>query len=228
MPAIPPIPPPLFSGFNWNDFKGVLTYVYDSSSGPSGSYRALTPSDFGGGGGSGATAANQASQITIENAILGRLNTGVIITGGNINAYVTGKALPVTNLPSGTSGSNVPFVFNQDNNALLVQIPNLDRTVDSVTYYPSVASAITGQQGARTGIGTIFSANARNRAFLQNVGTTPIAVALSGAASSTNFSLILKGGTIALDGNGGTWETTSFYGSVSVSGSGISYVAWEM
>ena len=43
-----------------------------------------------------------------------------------------GVQLPITNLNSGVSGTFTDFSFNQDNGALVTQIPNLDRTADSI------------------------------------------------------------------------------------------------
>lgn len=148
---------------------------------------------------------------------------------GELYTSPYGVTYPITNLPSGTGGYHSPFTFNQDNGALVTQIPNLERTADTITAYtPASSTLISGNiPGIRTGIGTVLNANQRNIIFLQNVGVNPILVALTGTAAPNNFNFILKGGTTTLDGNGASWSSSNWFGGISVSGSGISYTSFE-
>lgn len=65
---------------------------------------------------------------------------------------------------------------------------------------------------------------------IQNVGTKPIFVLMGGTASSTVFHIVLKAGTGASDGLGGSIEEKSgavFQGSISVAGTTPKVVVTE-
>ena len=232
-----------------NKLLTAINYIYDTDSGV---FRAVTQADLPGGGSGGATAANQLDQIAqiddlttsdtnlsyavdslsvrgvvYANDVANSRFSPVNMDSGRLNTYPTGPKLPITNLPSGSSGQHSPLSFNADNGALLAQIPNLERSSDSVTAYAPAGATVLGTQGVRSGNGTVLNATQRNQGYVSNVGTTPMFVALSGLASPANYSFILKGGTAPFDGNGASWSANDWYGSVSVSGSGILYTAWE-
>ena len=90
------------------------------------------------------------------------------------------------------------------------------------------STGVVGTQGLRTGNGSLFTAQARKLLYVQNLSANVLYIALSGTASPSNHSIVLRGGSSNGDGNGGIFTTDSFYGSVSVSGSSPSYLAWEM
>lgn len=219
MSKLPPVPPPLHSGFNWNQMNGVVIHTFDPNTGVSGAYRCLRPSDFGG----------TSSSPTFSNVnITGQTNP--LHVTGNFSAgsgtFTSGVRMPAAAMSgnSGASGSASPIFTNADNGAIYVQIPNLEKTVDSIKAYPLQGATVAtgGRQGVQVGGSgaTIFAANTnRNMLFLQNLNTGVLYVSLSGACAINNFNMILKGG--ALDGgDGGSWSTDTWLGSVSVSGSG--------
>lgn len=107
---------------------------------------------------------------------------------------------------------------------------------ESGVYRPSTPNDMVGggasslnsvSSGQLTGIGSVTTAQQRSQIFLQNVGTTPMFVALSGEASPLNYHFILNGGDSLEDGNGGSWTANNWNGPVSVSGSGIAYTYFE-
>lgn len=126
--------------------------------------------------------------------------------------------------PPGNLGLHVNYIFDPSEGVSGVYRPMTPGDFGGVT-----AEEITpSTQGGLTGIGSIFTTNEdRNHLFIQNVGISPIFVALSGEASSTNYNMILAAGEVAEDGNGGIWSTDSWTGPVSVSGSGIAYTRFE-
>jgi hypothetical protein len=92
---------------------------------------------------------------------------------------------------------------------------------------PAVSSLLSDATGPQTGIGFLAQPGPRNQFFIQNVGTNPIFVALTGEASPTNYHLILSGGDAGEDGNGASWSAHNWCGQVSVSGSSINYTYFE-
>ena len=91
------------------------------------------------------------------------------------------------------------------------------------------SAATSSQTGPLTASGTALGANAaRKNFFIQNVGTTPLYVALGSAASSSNFAVILGAGMSAGDGTGAAYESNLWTGLVSVSGTHPLYTVWEM
>lgn len=86
---------------------------------------------------------------------------------------------------------------------------------------PSVASSATA----------LASNSARAAWGIQNVGTNALFVRLGASASDTVFHKVLKGGSGAKDGLGGSWDQdgpTVFTGEISVAGTSPSYVVYEL
>lgn len=79
---------------------------------------------------------------------------------------------------------------------------------------------------------TALNANTnRNGWQIQNCGTNALFVLLGSGASSTVFHFILKGGTAANDGSGGTFTQMSgvvYQGAVTVNGTGQQYIVCEI
>lgn len=202
-----PVPPPNFSGFMWNPFGASLQYIYDSTVGPSGAYRALTSADMGSG----------------NNTI------------GNSGFFANSVRIASTSLTgnSGVAGATSPLYTNTENGVLFVQQANLDKTQDTVRAYPlqNATIATGGRMGVQSGPSgaTIFTANTnRNMLYIQNLNTGALYLSLSGAASSVNFNIILSAATALDDGKGGTWATDTWLGSVNVSGTnGYRVTAFE-
>ena len=66
---------------------------------------------------------------------------------------------------------------------------------------------------------------------IQNVGTNPLFIRLGGTASSTVYHYVLKGGTGASDGLGGSVSqegSTVFTGNISVAGTTLKAVLTEL
>lgn len=66
---------------------------------------------------------------------------------------------------------------------------------------------------------------------ITNTGTNPLFVRLGGTASATEFHFILKGGSVAEDGLGGSISQTDgavFYGDIYVAGTSPRFVVLEM
>ena len=82
-----------------------------------------------------------------------------------------------------------------------------------------------------TSAGTALAANAERKSWsIQNLGTNPLFVRLGGTASTTVFHYILKGGTGADDGTGGSISESNgviFTGIVSVEGTTPRFVVRE-
>lgn len=99
----------------------------------------------------------------------------------------------------------------------------------TATSQPKQTSAAPSSAAAASATGTAFTLAAGERGFIQNLGTTPLAVKLGAGASNTSFNMILQAGAAASDGKGGFANIESFIGAVSVapmSGS-ASYIAWK-
>jgi len=126
------------------------------------------------------------------------------------------------------------FNFNNFNPTLsFIYDPNAGsngayRALKPADFNGPTSSSVSGQQGVRTGNGAIFPAQSRNLVYVQNLSTNVLYIALSGTASPSNYSLVLGGGNSSGDGSGGIFTSDSFYGTISVSGSSPSYLAWEM
>lgn len=223
----PPVPPRVYSGYMWNPFTPSLQYIYDSTIGPSGAYRALTQGDVGG------STVNGTVQLTGTSlvGITGTAQTQFINSG----IFASGIRMPATALSgnSGVSGTPSPFYTSAENGVLFVQQANLDKTQDFVTSYPPQFSAVTtgseSQQGVRTGIGTAIPAfSARKLAYVQNLGTGRLLIAMSGSASINNYSILLKKNSAEDEGDGGIWSTSEYLGAISITGSGnLRYLAWQ-
>lgn len=74
------IPPIQYSGFNYGKFDPSLQYIYDSSIGDGGAYRAVTPADLSAGGGGGGSSANTTVGISggQQVGVTGTVNVNVV------------------------------------------------------------------------------------------------------------------------------------------------------
>lgn len=83
-----------------------------------------------------------------------------------------------------------------------------------------------------TSAGEIIASNENRYSWgVQNVGTNPLFIRLGGTASSTVYHRVLKGGTAASDGLGGSWDqegSTVFTGSITMAGTSPKVVVTEM
>lgn len=79
---------------------------------------------------------------------------------------------------------------------------------------------------------TALAANTSRKGWqIQNVGTNPLFVLLGSGASTTVFHAVLKGGTGASDGLGGSFSQTSgvvYQGIITIAGTAPSYVVMEL
>ncbi len=79
---------------------------------------------------------------------------------------------------------------------------------------------------------SVASTNTARAGFiLQNQGTNPLYVLLGTGATTSNYSVILKGSTAANDGTGGILSFTSgitYQGAISVAGTSPSYSFQEL
>lgn len=78
---------------------------------------------------------------------------------------------------------------------------------------------------------TALAANPARVAWgIQNVSTAVMYVSLGGAASSTNFNKVLKGGSGASDGLGASWDSDAvcYTGAITVAGTDLKYVVYEL
>lgn len=98
---------------------------------------------------------------------------------------------------------------------------------------PSInkASKVANTTGINTTGGDILSANAERRWFLiQNLGTNALFVKLGAGASTSDFNIVLKAGSVADDGLGGSYESSIvvFSGIISATGTNPRFVATEI
>lgn len=70
----------------------------------------------------------------------------------------------------------------------------------------------------KTTDGTVFTLAAGEKGFIQNLNTTAVYVKYGESASSSSFSFVLKAGSAANDGAGGSVVIDDFIGAVSISG----------
>lgn len=79
---------------------------------------------------------------------------------------------------------------------------------------------------------TALIANSERKGwYIQNVGINPLFVLLGTGASTTVFHVVLKGGTGAKDGLGGSWGqdgSVIYKGIITVAGTSPSYVVTEL
>lgn len=227
-----------YSGFNANQFNPTLQYIYDSTIGPSGAYRVVTPSDMAGIGSVSSSNVNISGQSTnLSVGLTGTnnvtfTNSGIFVSGVvrtqsiNSGVFSSGTYAVLANLSgasSGVSGTPAGFLFDSIAGGLIVATPNLSKVTDSIVAYEPSASAIrTGAiQGVNTSNGVVAPANSnRNQFYLQNLSLSGLFVSLSGNASVTNFNVYLKPASTDMGPDGGTISFSNFLGAISVSGSG--------
>ena len=92
----------------------------------------------------------------------------------------------------------------------------------------------SGQVHARSGIvtsaGVALAENDNRRTVIvQNLGTNPLFVKFGESASTSDFDLILKGGTASDDGLGGTvsFDVLSYTGIITVAGTSPRFTATD-
>lgn len=98
----------------------------------------------------------------------------------------------------------------------------------SLTVTPTQNANIPVIQSAAT---ALAANTARIGWGIQNVGTNPLFVLMGSGASATVFHKVLKAGTGAADGLGGTLDFTTgtvYTGVITVGGTTPSYVVYEM
>lgn len=120
-----------------------------------------------------------------------------------------------------TGSGSVQVNINESAAAISALVPGSGQSFVSTANTPSILSAATA-----------LSANSNRKGWMiQNVGTNPLFVLLGSGASTTVFHAVLKGGTAASDGLGGSYEQTSgviYTGEVTIAGTSPSYVVLEM
>lgn len=92
------------------------------------------------------------------------------------------------------------------------------------------SSTVHARTGIDTTAGVALAENlGRRTVIVQNLGTNPLFVKFGTNASSTDFDVVLKGGTASDDGLGGTvsFDVLSYTGVISVSGTSPRYTATD-
>lgn len=93
--------------------------------------------------------------------------------------------------------------------------------------YSTVSTSAIGTTDA-----TVFTLSAGEKGWIQNLDTTALAVKLGAGASATSLNYILKAGTAADDGLGGSIAIDDWVGAVSVfdlsGGTAPRYTAWKL
>jgi len=96
---------------------------------------------------------------------------------------------------------------------------------------PAIATATGKVLDSKITVAGGQSAKIRRAWRIQNVGTNALFVRFGGAASSTVFHSVLKGGTGDSDGNGGSISeegSSVFQGEIYVAGTSPKYVITEL
>ncbi len=98
----------------------------------------------------------------------------------------------------------------------------------SIICQRNTGSAVIGAASASTALAD----NSARAAFsIQNVGTNPLFVALGAGCSSTKYHVVLKAGTGAADGIGGSFAMENgvvYTGIVTIAGTNPQYVVLEL
>lgn len=90
------------------------------------------------------------------------------------------------------------------------------------------ASAAPSNATIATADATVFTLAKKEKGFIQNLGTNPLFVRRAASASSSAFHVVLKGGSVNDDGNGGFVEIADHIGAVSVAGTTPRFMAWKV
>ena len=235
-----------YSGLGRQGFSPSLQYLYDTVSGV---YRPVRATDF-----ANATI-SVTGNVSIDDFITLSGNSSVGITGGYVGISGTAN-VNITNAILATSGTSNVTVQNAIlavsgatnatiQNALLATSGN-STIINNVAVNGAVG--ITGQPINVTGYnfpvgattvnnstvsgsnGTVLAANSNRKSFfVQNNGTgNAIFVAYVAGASTAVRNIILKPGTAADDGLGGSLTDDIWKGVVSVSGVTPRFDAWEI
>lgn len=99
-----------------------------------------------------------------------------------------------------------------------------------MSYAIEFSSTIHARTGVLTTAGTALSANDNRRTVIvQNLGTNPLFVKFGSNASTSDFDLVLKGGSGNDDGLGGilSFDTLSYTGIISVAGTSPRFTATD-
>lgn len=153
------------------------------------------------GGGSGAAAQEvQGTTPAGATAIGNPVQVGsVVVDPASQPTYSMGQAAPL----------------NADENGNLMVNDRLKTTADQITILPkqySTQSTFTPV----TAPGTVFTIAAGQKGVIQNLAAAALYVKLGATASSSSFSFILPGCTIALDGTSPRVDIDDFVGAVSI------------
>lgn len=209
---------PRYSGLaRYSNITPTVMFIYDTTDGVSGSYRAARQSDLG-------TVATISGNVSIDDNITLSGDSRVGVTGGYIG--ITGT--PTVNLSAGTViglTGTTSVNINAGQQVGVTGSPTITSLFLSSTATSN--STVSGTNGM-----AIPANSSRTGWFIQNLATSQLYVRFSASlADSGNFNLVLKGGTTERDGNGGSFtdDKPKYKGAVSVSGaSSPLWIAWEL
>jgi hypothetical protein len=161
------------------------------------------------------------------------LNGVQLSNGSPISTYTLGNgsdsiAVDITafqafrvKLTTAITGSGSSLITINESAASISSIAKDNQTSIATANTPAIISSATA-----------LAANQNRHGWqIQNVGTNPLFVLLGSGASTTVFHAVLKAGTGASDGTGGSISQTSgviYTGLISVAGTSPSYVVLEM
>jgi hypothetical protein len=158
------------------------------------------------------------------------LTTKFVAIGGKVVAPSGAGSITGYN----STGDMAMLNICQTNGGVLVNQGILDQTQDNVTVW-AASSGSASNDGVTGTFGNVLASNPSRRAwFIQNLATGALMVRFSASNPTTsNLSFILKGGSAANDGSGGSWNDSPavYTGPVSVSGLGgatVSCAVWQI
>lgn len=205
-----------YSGLGRQGFSPSLQYLYDTVSGV---YRPVRATDF-----ANATI-SVTGNVSIDDFITLSGNSSVGITGGYIGISGTAN-VNITNPILAVSGNSTVI-----NNVAVNGAVGITGQPVNVTGYNFPVGATTVSNSTVSGSnGTVLAANSNRKSFfVQNNGTgNAIFVAYVAGASTAVRNIILKPGTAADDGLGGSLTDDIWKGIVSISGVTPRFDAWEV
>ena len=93
-----------------------------------------------------------------------------------------------------------------------------------------VGSAVNSAPAIQTGATALAANKKRNWFFIQNQGTNPLFICFGSGASTSQYHMILKASTGAVDGSGGTFssDAVAYTGILTVAGTSPSYTTLEL
>lgn len=101
--------------------------------------------------------------------------------------------------------------------------------MNTLQTFDKQSAAAPSNAAIATADATVFTLSAGEVGFIQNLDDAALAVKLGASCATNSFSMILKAGAAASDGQGGFVYITDYTGVVSVcamSGT-ASYIAWK-